>query len=96
MKKYIPDLLALFRIFSAPAILYLLLLDGTDEGLMLIPAIVAFISAWTDFFDGRLARKRDVSSQTGAFLDTIADKIFITFKDSLGNHFGFIVCRYRD
>ncbi len=67
MKKYVPDLLALFRIFSAPVILYLLLLDGTDEGLMLVPAIIAFIAAWTDFFDGR------------AFLDSIADKIFITF-----------------
>ena len=77
MKKYIPDLLALFRIFSAPVILYLLLIDGSSEGLMLVPAIIAFIAAWTDFFDGRLARKWDVSSKTGAFLDTIADKIFI-------------------
>ena len=55
MKKYIPDGLALFRIFSAPVILYLLLLDGSSEGLMLIPAVIAFIAAWTDFFDGRLA-----------------------------------------
>ena len=67
MKKYIPDLLALFRIFSAPVILYLLLIDGSSEGLMLVPAIVAFIAAWTDFFDGRLARKWDVSSKTEHF-----------------------------
>ena len=79
MKKYIPDGLALFRIISAPVILYLLLLDGSSEGLMLIPAIIAFIAAWTDFFDGRLARKWNVTSKMGAFLDTIADKIFITF-----------------
>ena len=79
MKQYIPDLLAIFRIISAPVILYLILLDGSNEGLMLIPAIIAFIAAWTDFFDGRLARKWNVTSKTGAFLDTIADKIFITF-----------------
>ena len=79
MKKYIPDGLALFRIFSAPVILYLLLLDGSSEGLMLVPAVIAFIAAWTDFFDGRLARKWNVTSKMGAFLDTIADKIFITF-----------------
>ena len=79
MKQYIPDGLALFRIISAPVILYLLLLDGSSEGLMLIPAIIAFIAAWTDFFDGRLARKWNVTSKMGAFLDTIADKIFITF-----------------
>jgi len=79
MKQYIPDGLALFRIFSAPVILYLLLLDGSSEGLMLVPAVIAFIAAWTDFFDGRLARKWNVTSKMGAFLDTIADKIFITF-----------------
>ena len=70
MKQYIPDLLAIFRIISAPVILYLILLDGSNEGLMLIPAIIAFIAAWTDFFDGRLARKWNVTSKTGAFLDT--------------------------
>ncbi len=79
MKKYIPDGLAIFRILSAPIILYLILLDGTDSGLMLWPAIIAFISAWTDFFDGKLARKWNVSTKTGAFLDTVADKVFITF-----------------
>ena len=42
-------------------------------------SIIAFIAAWTDFFDGRLARKWHVTSKMGAFLDTIADKIFITF-----------------
>ena len=41
MKKYIPDGLALFRIFSAPIILYLILLDGSSEGLMLVPAVIA-------------------------------------------------------
>ena len=46
---------------------------------MLYPAILAFIAAWSDYFDGYLARKWDVSSKLGAFLDTIADKIFVTF-----------------
>ena len=72
MKKYIPDGLALFRIFSAPIILYLILLDGSSEGLMLVPAVIAFIAAWTDFFDGRLARKWNITSRMGAFLDTLS------------------------
>ena len=78
MKKRIPDLLAWFRILSSPVILFLILQDGSENGLMLTPAILAFIAAWTDFFDGRLARKWDVSTKTGAFLDTIADKLFVT------------------
>ena len=43
-----------------------------------MPAVIAFIAAWTDYFDGMLARKWDVSTKTGAFLDTIADKIFVS------------------
>ena len=79
MKKFIPDILALTRILSSPVILLLILKDGRSSGLMLVPAVIAFIAAWTDYFDGKLARKWNVSTKTGAFLDTIADKIFITF-----------------
>jgi phosphatidylglycerophosphate synthase len=50
MKKRIPDLLAWFRILSSPVILFLILQDGSENGLMLTPAILAFIAAWTDFF----------------------------------------------
>ena len=78
MKKNIPDLLALFRLLSSPVILFLLLSDGSKEGLMLVPSGIAFVAAWTDYFDGMLARKWDVSTKTGAFLDTIADKIFVS------------------
>ncbi len=71
-------MLAWFRLLSSPVILFLLLADGSDKGLMLVPAVIAFIAAWTDYFDGMLARKWDVSTKTGAFLDTIADKIFVS------------------
>ena len=73
-RENIPDLLAWFRLLSSPVILFLIIADGSDEGLMLVPAVIAFIAAWTDYFDGKLARKWNVSSKTGAFLDTIADK----------------------
>ena len=77
-RENIPDLLAWFRLLSSPVILFLIIADGSDEGLMLVPAVIAFIAAWTDYFDGKLARKWNVSSKTGAFLDTIADKIFVS------------------
>ena len=79
MKNKLPDLLAWFRLLSSPGLLFLILQDGSEQGLMLFPAILAFIAAWTDYFDGFLARKWDISTKLGAFLDTIADKIFITF-----------------
>ena len=78
MKKRIPDYLTMFRVVIGPIVMYLILLDGSARGSMLLPAFLAFIGAWTDYFDGMLARKWNVTSKFGAFLDTIADKIFLT------------------
>ncbi len=41
-------------------------------------AIVFLAAASTDWFDGRLARRFNVSSRFGSFLDTTADKLLIT------------------
>ena len=78
MKNRIPDYLATLRVIIGPVVLYLIILDGSEEGLMFLPALLAFIGAWTDYFDGMLARKWNVTSKLGAFLDTIADKLFLT------------------
>ena len=78
MKKRIPDYLAMFRVVVGPLVMYLILVDGSERGLMFLPAALAFIGALTDYFDGMLARKWNVTSKFGAFLDTIADKVFLT------------------
>ena len=49
MKNKLPDLLAWFRLLSSPVLLFLILDDGSDTGLMLYPAILAFIAAWSDY-----------------------------------------------
>ena len=41
-------------------------------------AIVFLVVASTDWFDGRLARRWNVSSRLGSFLDTTADKLLVT------------------
>ncbi len=38
--------------------------------------LIGIVTALSDFFDGFLARKWNVTSRTGAILDTIADKVF--------------------
>jgi CDP-diacylglycerol--glycerol-3-phosphate 3-phosphatidyltransferase len=43
-----------------------------------ISAIVFLIAAWTDFLDGRLARRWEVTTKLGSFLDTTADKLLVT------------------
>lgn len=43
-----------------------------------LATIVFAVAAVTDFFDGYLARRWQVTSAVGAFLDTVADKLLVT------------------
>jgi CDP-diacylglycerol--glycerol-3-phosphate 3-phosphatidyltransferase len=41
-------------------------------------AIVFYVVSSTDWFDGRLARRWNVTTKLGSFLDTTADKLLVT------------------
>lgn len=68
--KQIPNLLTLFRIVSVFP-LNLLYFMGNKAGLIILSMLV-FLS---DFFDGKIARKYNISSSFGADLDAISDKM---------------------
>ncbi|NBC04602.1 MAG: CDP-diacylglycerol--glycerol-3-phosphate 3-phosphatidyltransferase [Bacteroidetes bacterium] len=72
----IPNILSTFRILLAPLFLFLYLQDIFFWRMLSL--VIFFVAALTDFFDGYLARKFDVKSKFGAFLDPLADKI-LTF-----------------
>ena len=61
------------RIVASPVILGLLL--GHD---WTVAAILFLIAAATDFLDGRLARRWEVTTKLGSFLDTTADKLLVS------------------
>jgi CDP-diacylglycerol---glycerol-3-phosphate 3-phosphatidyltransferase len=61
------------RIVATPIVMGLVL--GHD---WTAATIVFLVLASTDWFDGRLARRWNVSSRLGSFLDTTADKLLIT------------------
>jgi CDP-diacylglycerol--glycerol-3-phosphate 3-phosphatidyltransferase len=61
------------RIILAPVVVGLLL-GGNDTA----AAIVFLVAAATDYLDGRLARRWEVTSQLGSFLDTTADKLLVS------------------
>jgi phosphatidylglycerophosphate synthase len=69
-KKTIPNILTFLRIVITPIAIFLGI-----KGHYQILAIMCFIIAFTDFLDGKLARKWDVCSDFGAKLDAVADKI---------------------
>ena len=76
MFKEIPNILTILRIFIIPVIIITFYFDDLvfahrlAAGLFLIAAI-------TDFLDGYLARKFNISSTFGRIMDPIADKLLI-------------------
>ncbi len=70
VKKYIPNILTILRIVFTPIVIYLGLLNQ-----YIILIVIATIIAFTDAIDGILARRWHVTSELGAKLDAIADKM---------------------
>jgi CDP-diacylglycerol--glycerol-3-phosphate 3-phosphatidyltransferase len=67
------------RIVLTPAVMALLMVDGANPGDLSLIALVLFcLAAATDWFDGYLARRWEVTTQLGSFLDTTADKLLVT------------------
>lgn len=61
------------RIAASPIILGLLLSHDWT-----IAVVVFLVAAATDFLDGRLARRWQVTTKLGSFLDTTADKLLVS------------------
>lgn len=70
LKKYIPNILTISRLLVTPLIIFL----GLKNQITLLIILAIFI-ALTDFLDGKLARLWGVSSEIGAKLDAIGDKV---------------------
>ena len=75
MIKIIPNLLSILRVCLVPIFIYAYLTDPDDVKLNAI--IIYGIAAFSDFLDGYIARKFDASSNLGAILDPLGDKLMI-------------------
>ena len=73
--RSIPNLLGLFRIVTTPLLVVLILL-GTPLG-YLSAVLLLLLMAASDIADGPIARRLQIVSPLGVFLDTISDKIFV-------------------
>jgi len=72
----LPNILTIFRIVITPLLVWLLI--GFDGFTLHLVAVVLFlVASLTDLFDGMLARKLQVVSEFGKFMDPLADKILV-------------------
>ena len=71
------NLLTIARLLLSP-VLFLLILQAEDtRGASWAAFGLGVALASTDFFDGRVARRANVVSRSGAFLDPLADKVVV-------------------
>lgn len=71
------NLLTIARLLFAPLLFWLLVSARDTRGVSWVAFGLGVVLASTDFFDGRIARRANVVSRSGAFLDPLADKVVI-------------------
>ena len=76
MKLTIPNQLTILRILLTPVFLYLFIQESVGQ--QLAGTIVFFVASFTDWYDGYIARKLNIVSRWGQFMDPLADKILIS------------------
>lgn len=70
----LPDWLTYARCLSIPGLVVLFYLPGKH----IETAILFALASFTDWLDGFLARRWDITSSFGAFLDPVADKLMVS------------------
>lgn len=74
----LPNKITLARILLIPFVIFFYLAEPFLVGGKMIATALFFVGVITDFFDGYLARKNNQVTVLGTFLDSIADKMFVT------------------
>ena len=69
----LPNILSVSRILLLPIVIFLF-----ESGFYLSCVTTYIIASITDFLDGYLARQNDQTSDLGALLDLLADKLFVS------------------
>ncbi|MDP6340016.1 MAG: CDP-diacylglycerol--glycerol-3-phosphate 3-phosphatidyltransferase [Candidatus Marinimicrobia bacterium] len=72
----LPNILTFFRIFLTP--IFIVCLFAEFEGARFLALIIFISASITDAYDGYYARKNDMVTETGRFLDPLADKILVS------------------
>ena len=70
----IPNLLSLFRIILIPVYISIYL-NARDQSDYFVAATILAVSCLTDMIDGKIARRFNMITNVGKFLDPLADKL---------------------
>ncbi len=68
-------MISVLRILLVPVLIGLILAE--DRAASVVAAVIFVVGAMSDGLDGYLARRYDAKTRTGAWLDPLADKVFV-------------------
>ena len=79
MKLNLPNKLTVLRMCLVPAFVLILLLSNNSEitFFRVLPLIIFVGAALTDTLDGQIARKHNLITDFGKFMDPLADKLLV-------------------
>ena len=78
MDMNLPNKLTMLRVIMIPVFLVVLLSGIVPSPLNRYIAVVIFIAAsFTDYLDGHIARKYNLVTNFGKFMDPLADKLLV-------------------
>lgn len=69
--------LTLLRVLLIPFFIFFLMTDICGEGGKWIALAIFIIASLTDFLDGQIARKMNMITNFGKFMDPLADKLLV-------------------
>jgi CDP-diacylglycerol--glycerol-3-phosphate 3-phosphatidyltransferase len=74
----LPNKLTMLRVILIPIMVIIyLLLDVIGPVTYLLMGIIFVIASFTDYLDGAIARKRNIVTTFGKFMDPLADKLLV-------------------
>ena len=71
----LPNKLTLFRVFLIPILVIVMMTDIPAK--FLIACIIFIVASLTDMLDGKIARKYNLVTDFGKFMDPLADKLLV-------------------
>lgn len=73
----LPNKLTVLRVCMVPVFVFVMLWGGLGDAGKYIATVIFILASMTDWFDGYLARKNNLVTDFGKFMDPIADKLLV-------------------
>ncbi len=73
----LPNKLTIFRVILVPFFVFVFLLDTSNQMYRYIAEVIFIVASLTDMLDGKIARKYNLITNFGKFMDPLADKLLV-------------------